>query len=96
LIDVARTRTQPWQRTDVKDRFGQLRASLDPDDRILLTLRIDRDLAWEEVARVMLDGEDPDAATLGRETDRLRKRFQLLKGELRRRAREAGLLDDAQ
>lgn len=96
LVDIARSRTQPWQRTEVKDRFSELRASLDPDDQILLTLRIDRDLAWSEVARVMLDGEATDAATLQRETDRLRKRFQLLKTELRKRAEAAGLLDVAQ
>ncbi|HEY5945500.1 MAG TPA: sigma-70 family RNA polymerase sigma factor [Kofleriaceae bacterium] len=96
LMQVARSRTQPWQRTEIKDRFSELRESLEPDDRILLTLRIDRDLPWEEVARVMLDGDDPDAAALSRETDRLRKRFQLLKTELRKRAQAAGLLDVAQ
>ncbi|HEY5927723.1 MAG TPA: sigma-70 family RNA polymerase sigma factor [Kofleriaceae bacterium] len=94
LVDLARSRTQPWQRTEVKDRFSELRASLDPDDQILLTLRIDRDLAWSDVAKVMLDGET-DPATLQRETDRLRKRFQLLKTELRKRAAAAGLLDAA-
>jgi RNA polymerase sigma-70 factor (ECF subfamily) len=95
LVDIARSRTQPWQRTEIKDRFSQLRESLDPDDQILLTLRIDRDLAWTEVAKVMLDG-DGDPAKLQRETDRLRKRFQLLKTELRKRAEAAGLLDVAQ
>jgi RNA polymerase sigma-70 factor (ECF subfamily) len=93
---LARSRTQPWRRTAVKDRFSELRESLDPDDRTLLTLRIDRDLPWEDVARVML-GEDaePDPAALTRETDRLRKRFQFLKTELRRRAEAAGLIDEA-
>jgi RNA polymerase sigma-70 factor (ECF subfamily) len=95
-VEVARSRTQPWQRTEIKDRFSELRESLEPDDRILLTLRIDRDLPWDEVARVMLDGEDADAATLSKESDRLRKRFQLLKTELRKRAQAAGLLDVAQ
>jgi RNA polymerase sigma-70 factor, ECF subfamily len=95
LVDIARSRTQPWQRTEVKDRFSELRASLDPDDQILLTLRIDRDLPWSDVAKVMLDGE-ANPATLQRETDRLRKRFQLLKTELRKRAEAAGLLDVAQ
>jgi RNA polymerase sigma-70 factor (ECF subfamily) len=95
LVELARSHTQPWQRTDIKDRFFALRESLEPDDRILLTLRIDRKLDWKEVARVMLDDEgDIDPATLLRETDRLRKRFQLLKDELRERAREAGLLDE--
>jgi RNA polymerase sigma-70 factor (ECF subfamily) len=93
LVEVARSRTQPWQRTEIKDGFTVIRESLEPDDRILLTLRVDRDLPWDEVARVMLDGEDTDAETLKRECDRLRKRFQLLKTELRKRAQEAGLLD---
>lgn len=93
---LARSRTQPWRRTEVKDKFSALRESLDPDDRTLLTLRVDRDLAWEDVARVMLgDDNEPDRATLTRESDRLRKRFQLLKTELRRRAEAAGLLDEA-
>jgi RNA polymerase sigma-70 factor (ECF subfamily) len=95
LVDAARTRTQPWLRTDVKDRFRALRESLDEDDRSLLVLRVDRGLAWEEVARVTLGLEAPDAAVLARETDRLRKRYQLLKDDLRRRAREAGLTDDS-
>jgi RNA polymerase sigma-70 factor, ECF subfamily len=95
LADVARSRTQPWQRTEIKDKFSALRESLEPDDRILLTLRVDRDLPWDEVARVMLDEGSDDASpeTLKRECDRLRKRFQLLKNELRKRAEESGLLD---
>lgn len=94
IVERARTQTQPWLRTDVKDRFRALRDALDPDDRSLLVLRVDRGLAWEEVARVMLCVEAADAAVLARETDRLRKRYQLLKDELRRRAREAGLVED--
>ena len=93
-VDLARTRTSPWLRTDVKDRFRKLRDALDEEDRALLVLRVDRELPWEDVARVMLGDEASDDSAIARETDRLRKRFQLLKGELRRRAREAGLLDD--
>ncbi len=94
LVESVRTRTQPWLRTDVKDRFRALRDALDPDDRSLLVLRVDRGLSWEEVARVTIGLETPDAAVLGRETDRLRKRYQLLKDDLRKRAREAGLVDE--
>jgi RNA polymerase sigma-70 factor, ECF subfamily len=92
-VQVARSRTQPWRRTEVKDRMAALRDSLDEDDRTLLTLRVDRDLGWEDIARVMLGGEEPDAKDVARESARLRKRFQLLKDELRRRAQEAGLLE---
>jgi RNA polymerase sigma-70 factor, ECF subfamily len=87
LITQARARTEPWLRTSVKDRFRLLRESLDPDDRALLVLRVDRDLRWEEIARVTLGSESPDAAALKRESERLRKRFQLLKDELRRHVR---------
>lgn len=94
IVERVRTQTQPWARTDVKDRFRALRDALDPDDRSLLVLRVDRGLSWEEVARVTLGLEAPDADVLGRETDRVRKRYQLLKDDLRKRAREAGLVDD--
>jgi RNA polymerase sigma-70 factor (ECF subfamily) len=94
LVERTRSRTQPWFRTDVKDRFSALRESLDPDDRTLLILRVDRRLAWQDVARVTLGSDSPDDATLAREVDRLAKRFQLLKEELRRRARAARLLND--
>jgi RNA polymerase sigma-70 factor (ECF subfamily) len=83
-------------RTDVKDRFSALRESLDPDDRTLLVLRVDRSLEWKEIARVTLGCESPDAAELVREADRLKKRFQLLKEELRRRARETGLTTESE
>ncbi len=94
VIERVHTRTQPWLRTDIKDRWQVLRESLDPDDRSLLVLRIDRDLSWDDVARVTLEADDADDAALAKEAARLRKRFQLLKVELRDRARAAGLVSD--
>src|SRR5262249_35250379 len=93
IVARARSVTHPWQRTEVKDRWRELREALDPDDQAILVLRVDRDLPWEDLARVTLGVDAPDRATLGRETDRVRKRYQLLKAELRRRAEEAGLLE---
>jgi RNA polymerase sigma-70 factor, ECF subfamily len=93
LVAHTRSQTQPWLRTEVKARWRALRDALDPDDRSLLVLRVDRKLEWKEIARVML-GEEAGGAALAREADRLKKRFQLLKDELRRRAREAGLNDE--
>jgi RNA polymerase sigma-70 factor, ECF subfamily len=95
LIAVARTRTAPWLRTEVKDKWRELREALTLEDRLLLVLRIDRDLAWREVARVTLGDAQPAPAELARETVRLRKRFQLLKEQLRVSARAAGLVEDA-
>jgi RNA polymerase sigma-70 factor (ECF subfamily) len=92
-IAQVRSQTEPWLRTDVKDRLRQLRDSLDPDDRLILVLRLDRGLSWNEVAVVTLGEEKASAEALRRESARLRKRFQDLKDELRDRAERAGLLE---
>jgi RNA polymerase sigma-70 factor (ECF subfamily) len=95
IVDRARTSTAEWRRTGIKDRVRELRDSLDPEDRALLVLRIDRNLSWDDCARVMLEVDVADDADVAREAARLRKRFQLLKDDLRARARAAGLMDDA-
>jgi RNA polymerase sigma-70 factor (ECF subfamily) len=94
FVAQTRERTQPWLRSEVKDRFRALRDSLDPDDRALLILRVDRALPWKDVARVTLGDEAADEQKLARETDRVTKRFQLLKEDLHRRAQEANLLNE--
>jgi len=73
VIDQARTATPVFQQTPVRDRFAALRETLSPDDHMLLGLRLDRRLAWNEIATVL----DEPAATL-------RKRFERLKDKLRR------------
>jgi RNA polymerase sigma-70 factor, ECF subfamily len=95
MVDRLRSQTAPWQRTDVKDKWRALRDALDPDDRAVLALRIDRELPWADIARVTLGDAEAGAAELARETARLRKRFQLLKQQLRSQARAAGLIDEA-
>jgi RNA polymerase sigma-70 factor (ECF subfamily) len=96
LVVSVQSQTSPWQRTDVKDRWRELRETLEPNDRALLVLRVDRDLEWNEIARIMLGESEAEhaAVELAREAARLRKRFQLLKEELRERARAAGLIDE--
>ena len=88
LQDI-RTETLAYLRTETKTRLRALRDSLDEDDRALLMLRIDRGLAWDELARVFADSE-LDAAALKREAARLRKRFQLVKEKLRDLAQREG------
>jgi len=90
LQDI-RTETLAYLRTETKTRLRALRDSLDEDDRALLMLRIDRGLAWDELARVFADSE-LDAAALKREAARLRKRFQLVKEKLRDLAQREGLV----
>lgn len=80
-----RTTTVTHLRTDAKDRVRGIRASLDPDDQALLVLRIDRDMPWNEVARVFLGGESVDDATIARKAAALRKQFERIKDALRAR-----------
>jgi RNA polymerase sigma-70 factor (ECF subfamily) len=70
--------------TDKRDRMAELRESLDPDDRMLIILRLNRELSWSDVARVMLAAEDPPPEEIDRAAIGLRKRWQRLKQELRR------------
>jgi RNA polymerase sigma-70 factor, ECF subfamily len=89
----ARSETRPWQRTSVKERFRTLRESLSPQERMLLMLRVDQRLSWQEVARVMAEGEEPmDGAALNRKAAALRQQFQRIKLQLRALAQEEGLV----
>lgn len=83
-----RSRTASFLRTETKDRIAALRAELDPDDQTLLILRVNRGLAWLDIARILAaDDADTSPAALGRASAALRKRFERLKAELKERAR---------
>lgn len=87
-IDRARTTTPPHERTEVKDRFATLRAELDPEDLMLLGLRIEQQMAWADIAKVLAAAEDRTDEPDTREIATLRKRFNRLKDRLRERARD--------
>jgi RNA polymerase sigma-70 factor (ECF subfamily) len=91
LVEKVRTTTLVYLRTEVKDSVAQLREKLDADEQTLLILRVDRRMAWKEIARVMSESSDPDDATIKRESAALRKRFERIKNSLREMAREAGI-----
>lgn len=92
LVARIRTDTAPFQKTEAKSRIAELRATLPEDDQLLLVLRLDRGLAWDDLARVFA-GEDADSDALKRESARLRKRFQLVKDRLVEMGRKEGLID---
>lgn len=100
LAEQVRTATLTYLKTEQKDRFAALRASLPPEDQELLILRVDRNLAWEEIARIVAEGgeaeaedaPEPSPEALKRESARLRKRFQLVKEKLLEMGKRAGLL----
>jgi RNA polymerase sigma-70 factor (ECF subfamily) len=89
---IART-TMSGLRGERRTRLQELRGTLPVEDQMLLVLRVERELDWNDLVRVMNDGATLDAATLARESARLRKRFQLATDKLRELARERGLLD---
>lgn len=74
VVAKVRTETAAYLKTEVKDKVAALRATLDPDDQSLLVLRVDRKLAWNDIAQIM-DASPPA----------LRKRFERLKAEIRKR-----------
>ena len=92
VAQAVRTRTLPHLRTEVKDRFAQLRETLDPDDRALLILRVNRELSWKEIAVILGDAPPDDEAALRTGAARFRQRFQTLKRKMRDRAEREGLL----
>jgi RNA polymerase sigma-70 factor (ECF subfamily) len=71
----------------VQNVYAEIRKSLDEDDQTLLVLRVDRDLAWRDIAIVLL-GEDADSDDLTRKAAALRKQFERVKERLRELAAE--------
>ena len=96
VVHKVRTETIPFLRTEKKTRLQALRDALPEEDRVLLVLRVDRGLPWNDVARIVTHDEDavpPDEATIVQEAARLRKRFQLVKDRLRELAKREGLTE---
>ena len=88
LVEEIRTRTLTFLRTESRQEVAALRATLTADEQMLLTLRVDRQLQWREIARITGDFEgEPSDADLKRQVATLRKRFERTKNRLRTMAR---------
>lgn len=93
IAERIRTATLTSARTESKSRIARLRERLPADAQMLLLLRVNRRLAWIEIAQVMLhEGEVVENAVLEKEAIRLRKRYQAAKERLRKMALEEGLI----
>lgn len=93
LAERVRSETLAYLKTENRSRVAKLRESLSREDQELLMLRIDRRLAWNELAEILWESEAlPTVAELKRDAARLRKRFQLLKERLRELGRREGLV----
>ncbi|MBX3162026.1 MAG: sigma-70 family RNA polymerase sigma factor [Deltaproteobacteria bacterium] len=91
VVEVQRSATAPYQRTDIKDGLRALRESLTSEDHEIMILRLDRGMSWKDIAR-SIDGEDLTGGKLDQRAASLRKRFERAKSQLRDMAIAAGLL----
>jgi RNA polymerase sigma-70 factor (ECF subfamily) len=92
LAEHVRSSTLVHLRTEVKSDVRRLREELPQAEQMLLILRVDKALEWQDIAAALAE-HDLDAEELKREAARLRKRFQLVTEKLRGLARERGILD---
>jgi RNA polymerase sigma-70 factor (ECF subfamily) len=76
---------------EVQNVYAEIRRQLPDEDQTLLVLRVDRNLAWRDVAIVLL-GETANADEVTRKAATLRKQFERVKERLRELAAER--LDD--
>lgn len=83
LAEELRTATLPYLRTEVRAEVARFREQLDPDERSLILLRVDRRLSWDAIARITSEEAEPDTETLKRDAARLRKRYERVKQRLR-------------
>ncbi len=79
-----RSQTESFLKSAARERLSVMRASLTPLEQSILTLRIDRDMSWREVAEVLDDPEQRMNELA------VRKRFERLKTKLRRLSETAG------
>ncbi len=80
------TRDSSFRPGGRSERMIKLRQALDPEEQTLLIMRLDKELAWDEVSQVLSGRGEPVTPAA------LRKRFERLKEKLGRLAREQGLI----
>jgi RNA polymerase sigma-70 factor (ECF subfamily) len=75
-----------YKRSTMKERLAMARARLAIDERELLVLRVDRGLAWADIASILKDGKDGERSDeeLARAAAALRKRFERTMEKLKR------------
>jgi len=77
IVQEVRSSTAAHLKKETSDQLAKIRSQLDFEEQTLLVLRVDRDLAWNEIAEIMSEhGKAIDAAAL-------RKRFERLKVKIR-------------
>ncbi len=84
LAEVAGEGAPAGLAAEARDRWATLVDALEPFDRSLLRLRVERELSWKEVARILsAAGETVEEPALRKRFERLRLRLYRLAGERR-------------
>jgi len=78
-IPAPRATTERGLSTTRRDILEDLRAKLSDEDRDLLVLRVDRDLAWNDIAAAFLEEDTRDERAIRREAARLRQRYRSIR-----------------
>ena len=89
---IAHAVTHVWNTTRAnaareQNVYAEIRKQLDDDEQTLLVLRVDRDLAWRDIAIVLL-GDAASDAELTKKAAALRKQFERVKERLRELAED--------
>lgn len=87
LANQIRSRTRPYLRTEVKDRFSALRRQLNEEEQTLLVLYKYQRMNSQQVAEAMSTPDDPWTP------QKVRKRWQRLKTHIAELATQHGLLN---
>jgi RNA polymerase sigma-70 factor (ECF subfamily) len=83
LARQVRAETLSRLRNEKRSRLREIRETLPAEDQLLLVLRVERELDWKDLSRVMNPDAELDDDALTRESARLRQRFQAVKQRLR-------------
>jgi len=95
LAERLRSETLLHLRSSAKARVRRLRESLSCDDQLLVTLRVDKQMTWPEIALVLEESsEGSDRASVTAAAARVRQRFQKVKARLRTLARQDGIVGE--
>jgi RNA polymerase sigma-70 factor (ECF subfamily) len=98
VLDVAerlRSETLLYLRSSAKARVRTLREALSCDDQLLVTLRVDKQMTWPEIALVLEEfGDGAERASVTAAAARVRQRFQTVKARLRTLARQHGIVGE--
>jgi RNA polymerase sigma-70 factor, ECF subfamily len=95
VAERVRTETLPYLRSEAREGIARLRDRLPAEDQLLLELRINQKFSWKDIASITLEKHAlGDEEKVKREAARLRKRFELIKKQLRALAEAGGLVPD--